>query len=348
MVKLLFGCALLVVLPVVVSAVAMEMVTVADPGNAPDPLNTNQVSNIGSVSYVYQIGKYEVDNAQYAEFLNSVAATDTYGLYNSVMASDVLGGINRLGSSGSYTYEVKPGYEFMPVNYVSFYDAARFANWMANGQPSGPQGVGTTETGSYTLTGASIISARQTNATWVIPNENEWYKAAYYQPSGAGGPTDEYWLYPSQSDLIPNSRAENSFDPNSGNFYRNESPYGDGINDGYAKLQTTTYYAGTNYLTESGSYAAAASFYGTYDQAGNVMEWDETIVSGTSRGLRGGDWNNSESYLRSSNRHSLLAASHSPDIGFRVVLLIPEPSCFVTMLFALAGFCVRVLRRRRC
>jgi hypothetical protein len=39
----------------------------------------------------------------------------------------------------------------MPVNYVSFYDALRFANWLHNGQPTGAQGNATTEGGAYTI-----------------------------------------------------------------------------------------------------------------------------------------------------------------------------------------------------
>ncbi len=59
------------------------------------------------MAYTYQIGRYEVSNAQYAEFLNAVAATDTYSLYATSMGSGV-GGITRSGSSGSYTYSASP------------------------------------------------------------------------------------------------------------------------------------------------------------------------------------------------------------------------------------------------
>ncbi len=40
------------------------------------------------------------------------------------------------------------------MNWDNWGDAARFANWLENGQPTGPEGTGTTETGSYTLNGA--------------------------------------------------------------------------------------------------------------------------------------------------------------------------------------------------
>ncbi len=84
--------------------------------------------------YAYNIGKYEVTNAQYAEFLNAKAQTDTYSLYNASMASC---GITRSGSAGSYNYGVTGGLGNRPVVYVSWFDAARFTNWLGNGQGSG-------------------------------------------------------------------------------------------------------------------------------------------------------------------------------------------------------------------
>ena len=79
--------------------VIIDWVTVGDLGNTPDDTGR------GGVDYVYKIAKYEVTNSQYTEFLNSVADTDTYGLYNTEMASGYAGtgGITRSGLSGSYT-----------------------------------------------------------------------------------------------------------------------------------------------------------------------------------------------------------------------------------------------------
>src|SRR5439155_16248672 len=94
----------------------------------------------GAVAHKFRFGKYEVSNAQYAAFLNSVAATDTYSLYNPQSS-----GIARSGSSGSYSYSTIAGQANLPVNYVSWYDALRFANWLDNGEPVGPQSSATTE-----------------------------------------------------------------------------------------------------------------------------------------------------------------------------------------------------------
>ena len=124
--------------------VTFDWATVGNPGNAEDPFNSGSIRGIGSVANVYRIAKNEVTNDQYAEFLDAVAATDTNALYNASMGSDPRGGITQSGVSGSFTYAVKTNMGDKPVNYVSFFDAMRFVNWLDNGQPSGVQDASTT------------------------------------------------------------------------------------------------------------------------------------------------------------------------------------------------------------
>jgi hypothetical protein len=137
------------------SAVTMDWTPVGNPGNACDPqphsVGTPFGGCFGAVGYNYSIGTYEVTNAQYTEFLNAKAKTDPFGLYFFLMGDPSAhlnghGGITRSGTSGNYTYTAIPGRETMPVNYVTFFDALRFANWINNGQ-----GAGDTESGAYTL-----------------------------------------------------------------------------------------------------------------------------------------------------------------------------------------------------
>src|SRR5262245_19050656 len=161
------------------SAVTMTWTPIGNPGNVADD------TGHGAVGYAYSIGTYEVTNAQYVEFLNAKAASDPLALYNANMGSG-LGGITRSGVSGSFTYNAIGGRESMPVIYVSFYDALRFANWMNNGQ-----GGGDTESGAYTLLGGTpapsngATVARNAGAAIVLPSDNEWYKAAYYDSSAS-------------------------------------------------------------------------------------------------------------------------------------------------------------------
>ena len=197
--------------------ISVALVTVGDPGNAADS------TGFGAVNYAYQIGKYDVTTSQYAAFLNAVAATDPYGLYSPQMASVTLYapcGIVQNGVSGSFTYSVTPGHENFPVNYVSWGSAARFVNWLQNGQPTGSEGPGTTETGAYALNGAITQAAlgavtRNSGATWFLPTEDEWYKAAYYK---GGGLSAGYWLYPTQSNSAP-SNVLSATGTNNANFF---------------------------------------------------------------------------------------------------------------------------------
>ena len=178
-------------------AVVIDTVPVGNPGNAADS------TGYGSVAYLYNIGKYEVTAGQYTAFLNAVAATDTYALYNTEHVESACLRLRHSanGSSGSYTYSVAPTYANRPVNYVSFWDACRFANWLNNGQG----GPGTTEYGTYTLTTSGMANntiTRNTGATWAVTSEDEWYKAAYYN-----GTTSGYWLYPTGSNSITTAMA---------------------------------------------------------------------------------------------------------------------------------------------
>src|ERR1051325_949782 len=136
--------------------IQIQTVPVGDPGNANDP---STGGFYGGVGYAYNIGKYEVTVGQYTAFLNSVAATDTYGLYNiSMFGAANIAGIYRHGASGTYSYSVI-GSANHPITYVSWGDAARFANWLNNSQPTGAEGAGTTETGAYSLNGAVTDAA---------------------------------------------------------------------------------------------------------------------------------------------------------------------------------------------
>src|SRR5262245_48725206 len=88
------------------AAVTMAWTPIGNPGNSCDPMLQGC---FGAVPYSYNIGTYEVTNAQYVEFLNAKAAkSDPLLLYDEEMDPAVFptgsGGITRTGSSGSYTY----------------------------------------------------------------------------------------------------------------------------------------------------------------------------------------------------------------------------------------------------
>jgi formylglycine-generating enzyme required for sulfatase activity len=298
---------------------SLQFVPVGNPGNAADPATG---SLYGSVPYTYQMGKYDVTVGQYVQFLNAVAKTDTYGLYYGGMASDMPTiGIAQNGSSGNYSYSVTGGYSQAancPVFDVSWGDAARFCNWLQNGQPtSGVENASTTENGAYTLNGVTSNSAlmaitRNSGATYFIPSENEWYKAAYYDPNKPGGAG--YWTYPTKSNTAPINTL-----PDTGNHANFYDYYGTG-NGGCTDP--------TNYLTPVGAFAASPGPYGTFDMGGDVFQWNETAVTSSSRGLRGGDWDYSSNVLASSPRLYYNPSIEYVIIGFRVAS-VPEPGSLV-------------------
>jgi len=293
----------------------IDFVEVGNPGNAPDS------NGRGAVAYEYRIARTETTIAEYARFLNAAAASDPYGLYNPSMATDGnIAGIARSGISGGYTYSVL-GSGSRPISYVSWFDAARYANWLHNGG-----GSGSTEGGAYTLNGAtSGIIERNSGATIWIPSNDEWYKAAYHDPTPGAGGGDNYWLYPQRTDVLgSNSVAANYFD---GDLAVTQQP-------GLSPTQ--------NYLTEAGAYAGQESFYGTVDQGGNVFEWID-LVSGSQRGVRGGSWSNGGSEMRSLSFSAGSPGAEFPSVGFRIAAMIPEPATASLTVLGLA----LALRRRR-
>ncbi len=296
----------------------IETVFVGNPGNPDD----THLLAYGGVDHSYSIGKYEVTAGQYTEFLNAVAATDPHGLYNSPAMSSYIYGckIERSGSSGSYTYSVAADWANRPVNYVSWGDAARFSNWLHNGQ-----GSGGTETGSYDLSGAMspadlMVVTRDPNATWVIPSKDEWYKAAYHKNDGA---TANYWDYPTGSDSLPSNDLVEPTDPGD-----NATFFDDGWTIGFPYFRT-----------EVGAHENSGSPYGTFDLGGNVFEWNETAI-GPSRHVHGGAFIGNNLHAATSFVNSPAAELFS--LGFRVAQ-VPEP----TTLSLLAFGSLALLRRRR-
>ena len=281
------------------------------------------------MAYAYQIGKYEVTNAQYGAFLNAADPTgaNANDIYNSLMGSNLRGGItyNPDAASGA-KYTIRTSMGDKPVNFVSWYDAARFTNWMHNGQ-----GTGSTETGAYTLTGNTGIITKNVGATVYLPTEDEWYKAAYYDPTAGAGSGDNYWLYATRSDTAPTMASADSAG-NITNPGSNVANYNNGADWNGRDGNVTTV----------GS-AAANNYFGTFDQGGNVREWTDAVINGSSRGLRGGSWFANVSFLRSPTSGSNAPTFEIDNVGFRVAS-VPEPTSMVLMMVA-SG--VMLIRRRR-
>ena len=298
-----FGLAVLASISLVSPAMATVSIDWTSIGNAGNAADT---TGYGAVSYGYNIGTYDVTNAQYVEFLNAKGASNSAGIYNSTMGNTnnspyTYGNITQSGSSGSYTYSVSSTYASNPVVGVTWFDAARFCNWLQNGQ-----GSGSMETGAYTLSGATsgIISANA-DAQIRLPSENEWYKAAYYN-----GGTGTYSLYPN---------GQNTIAPADANYYYGQGSLG---------VVDVTYGTPSSYGAHIG---------------GNVWQWNDAVISGSYRGLRGGSWDNFDNSLASSNRNFNDPSFVSRYTGFRVAS-VPEPTSGVLTILA-SG--MLLIRRKR-
>jgi formylglycine-generating enzyme required for sulfatase activity len=298
------------------AAITINTVPIGSPGNANDPADgddsTSGIQNFGAVPYNYRIGKYDVTVGQYTAFLNAVAATDTYSLYNANMAADPnIAGVAQSCIATGCSYSVI-GSANHPITYVNWGDAARFANWLHNGQPTGAEGPSTTETGAYTLNGATSSAAlnavsRNAGAQWFIPSENEWYKAAYYDPVAGN-----YWKYATCTDTTPISTFPDNR-PNTANFQS--------TSHGFAVTGSQTYDAHQNYLTDVGAYTGSPSPFGTFDQSGLVFQWNEALT-GSSRDGRGGSWVTGTLFLAASVRSDLDPTSEYGGRGFRVATVV--------------------------
>lgn len=340
-------------------AVTIDWVTVGNAGNAADTLVMNKgpaadfTAGYGSVGYTFQMSKYDVTNSQYTQFLNAAdpSGSNATNLYDGRMSTDnnglaYTGGINFSGGAPSGSkYSVKAGQENFPATWIRWASSARFVNWLANGQ-----GAGSTESGVYDMSLLTSSFAtpptRAHGATFFLPSEDEYYKAAYYDPTKNS--TGDYWQYGTRSDTAPASL------PPPGTA--NAANIGSGTSGGggtSSTLATTgaAFNSGVNYLTAVGAYTTAESAYGLYDVEGLIYNWTEGIRESFGNQLpiaRGGSWQYNTDRSGAAHRgvYSGAGAGSYAWYGFRVAA-VPEPSTVVMALAGLACGGYSVFRRRR-
>ena len=325
-------------------AVTVDWRNIGNPGNAAYGGNPGFPSGIGSVSYDYQMSRTETTRGQFAEFLNAVASNTSAPTYVTTLYSGSTNfGITRTLSGGSYTYTPDVNAN-LPISNVSWTMAARYVNWLNNGQPTITSGTAAwnsaLNTGAYTMSDTrantvSTVVARNSSAPgltqkYFLPSADEWVKAAHYNPAGAG--SWNTW----QTGVSSPTPAATSVPSGAGNtaVYATGTPV-----PGYAALPV-------------GSVPNTQSPYGLYDMLGNVTEMTDTsnVANGPWFAVSGnysiaaaniGSWNiNNNRYL------STISSAN----GFRVsgIAPVPEPETITLAAFGIVGLCgANWLKRRR-
>ncbi len=309
------GCiALLLALAASVASAApvvtLDLGLIGNPGNS-----TKAGNGFGTVGTYYQMAKTETTNSQYVAFLNNSAAgkTNLLGVFSGSSAGNAAYRIQQSGTFGNYTYSLKSADSGdKPVNFVSWWSAARFANWLSNGADL----AASTETGSYTLNSGTSgpLVARNSGAIYYLPSADEWTKAAYYNATA-----NNYYRFASVSST---NAALNGTLPAAGNLSTDPTAF------------AATWNAVSAGVTPVGYFSTVTSPYGMYDMVGNVNEMTDTANSANTSqyALFSGSYASTQMQIEMFD--SLTAPSfvngttENAPRGFRIAA-VPEPSTLV-------------------
>jgi formylglycine-generating enzyme required for sulfatase activity len=249
---------------------------------------SNPSSGYGQVGYDYGIGTHEISADQWQKYMN------------------LSGG--PVGSGSGYSYAPTTSGS-QAVNYASWNEAAQFVNWLNTS--SGHQAAYSFDgSGNMSLWGAGDQSAtsafRHKDAVYVLPSEDEWVKAAYWNGTSLQ-------TYATPGDTLA------------------------GMNVNYNNNVGSIWNVGSGTEEINGTYDMMGNVW-EWNESGYTAPDDSATEN---RVFRGGAFNGNESDLRSSIRYNFYPTTENLSFGFRVAA-IPEPSSIALIgLFGGLGLFIR-------
>jgi hypothetical protein len=184
---------------------------IGEPGN--EPWDDDRYPNVkfrgrGAVGYTYSMSETELTVEHWLEFV------EAYGPHAAnPFDRDMLGqGLQGTYEDGELLYWIEPKHQGLPAN-MSWRFAARFCNWMHNGQVNEAWAFesGAYDTSTFDDDGPPFTdqATRSPGAQYWIPSMDEWMKAAYFDPDRYGPAEPGWWEQPNSSDApLRNGRPE--------------------------------------------------------------------------------------------------------------------------------------------
>jgi formylglycine-generating enzyme required for sulfatase activity len=376
------------------AAVTLTTVDVGAPGNpsvavipftdaiyqscAVAPAARSPCQTLGGVDYRYGIGRLEITVAQWVAFLNTVdpSGRDRHDLYDDTESGTAWPKYGQIdmktrAAPGRHYSVSAPAWADKPYGFANFLRAARFANALENGRVLSRR---TTNVGSVAVTARRVLLSRQTErgmydmrrrkATrskqtgFVIPSQDEWTKAAYYDPSGGG--TFSYWKYPTNAGVFgdgtataPSTTTLNATNGDVTNAstqplstYHSSStpaptwcpaqvqPASDCSSVNPLGLDPTTYAKAFQGSLSTVGQAKTLSPWGTLDQGGNVVEWTDTITPSPLGTTKGRVWR---------RLHGGIANAPAYQLWLSAVGLQPQDNALFTVTYPWLGIRIGVI-----
>lgn len=379
------------------ASITLRTVTVGAPGNpsvaivpftdaiyqscADAPSSAKNCLMVGGVSYPYQIGQLEVTVRQWVAFLNTAnrSGRDPHRLYSATESSSAwprYGQINFSSSAaqGHHYSVASPGWADKPYGFANFLRVARFDNSLYNGRVLSKRA---SRHGAFRYVTYHVALSRDTNrgmydfgagkgsgptrartTGFVIPSQDEWIKAAYYDPSGGG--TYSYWKYPTNpgvfGDGTATAPATTTLNPANGDVTNGSTqplatyhasgepaptwcpasvlPQSNCASVNPFGLSPTTYAKGYQGSLSTVGEAKTTSPWGTLDQGGNAVEWTDTIAPSPTGKTGGRVWR---------RLHGGIANAGAYQLWLSAVGLQPQDNALFTATYPWLGFRIGVI-----